>query len=264
MSSETERRDAIEHAHAEGVAAANTLGEGLSHKADRRDVWKVAVVVTCLGAALAIGVSAAAAYQIVGLQADRSAEQARVTAEQERTRQAISALEEANKELQKRGQQPVAPPADLQAGETLVAAATARVLATLPPAPMPTAQQVGDAVASYMISNPVGVSPALVAGQVSAYLTANPPAAGQKGEPGTPGITGDKGDPGAPGQPGIPGQPGHTPTAEEIIAVFNQAAAQNPDLLCAGKGKFTEVRGFVRIPPDLVPQERALWVCLPQ
>jgi len=48
------------------------------------------------------------------------------------------------------------------------------------------------------------------------------------------------------------------------MAVFNQAAAKNPDLLCAGKGKFTEVRGFVQVQPDIAPRERAFWVCLPQ
>lgn len=264
MRDEAERREAIETAHAEGVAAANTLGEGLSHKADRRDVWKVAAVVACLGAALAITVSMAAAYQIVHLQAERAAEQAKFTAEQERTRQAIAALEEANRDLQARGQQPIPHPPDLEASETLVAAATARVLATLPPAPTPSAQQVGDAVASYMVTHPVGASPTLVAQQVAGYLAANPPPAGPQGEKGDAGDKGEPGDEGPPGEPGEKGEPGRTPTAEEIVAAFSQAAAQNPDLLCAGKGKFTEVRGFVQVPPDLLPQERAFWVCLPQ
>jgi hypothetical protein len=264
VSDETERLDVIEHAHAEGVAAAASLGEGLSSKANRRDVWIVAAVFACLGAALSIGVSLVAASQVVEWQAQRTAELAKTAAEQEHTRQAIAALEEANKDLRRRGQQPVNAPADMQAEDTLVAAATARVLATLPTAPLPTAQQVSDAIASYLVTNPVSVSPVLVAHQVSAYLTANPPAAAQKGEqgiPGTPGVPGEKGEK---GDPGTAGDAGHTPTPEEIIAVFNQAAAQSPDLLCAGKGKFTEVRGFVKVPPELVPQERAFWVCLPQ
>lgn len=258
MSDETDRRDVIEAVHAEGVAAAESLGEELSHKADRREVTRAGVVAACAAAALAIIVSLLASYQIVGLEAQRTAEQARVSAEQERTRQAISSLEEANRELRERGQQPVSPPADMQDGEAVVAAAAARVLAALPPAPMPTAQQVVDAVASYLITNPVDVSPSLIATQVSAYLTANPPAQGEKGDQGEPGT------PGAEGQKGDPGEPGHTPTAEEIMALFNQTVAQNPDLLCAGKGQFTEVKGFVRVPPDLVPQERTFWVCLPQ
>lgn len=261
MSDETDRREVIETAHAEGVAAANSLGEGLSHKASKRDVWRVAVFISCLSAALAIGVSSLAAYQVTGLQAERTAEQAKASAEQERTRQAIRALEEANRDLQARGQQPVSSPPDLQSGEALVAAATARVLATLPPSPMPTAQQVGDAVASYMVTNPVGIPASLVASQVSAYLGANPPPSGEQGEKGDRGEKGDAGDKGTTGDKGADG---HTPTPDEILAVFNQAAAQNPDLLCAGKGKFTEVRGFVQVPPELVPQERAFWVCLPQ
>lgn len=264
MSDESERREVIETVHAEGVAAANSLGESLSHKANRGDVWRVAVVVAILGAAVSIGVSYLANVQVVSLQAERTAEKARTDAEQKSTREAIAALEEANRDLQQRGQQPVSPPSDLQTGETLVAAATARVLANLPPAPMPTAQQVADAVASYMIMHPVSVSPSLVAAQVSVYLDANPPPAGEKGDPGTPGEKGDRGEKGDQGDPGLDGEDGHSPTPDEIMAVFNQAAAQNPDLLCAGKGKFTEVRGFVRIPPDVVPQERAFWVCLPQ
>jgi hypothetical protein len=234
---ETERRDVIENAHAEGVAAANTLGESLSHKADRRDVWKVAAV---------------------HLQAERTAERARVEAEQKSTRDAIGALEEANRDLRARGQQPVPPPPDLDSGEALVAAAAARVLANLPPAPMPTDEQIGNAVASHLVSNPVIVSPVAISSQVSAYLNANPPPAGEKGD------RGDKGDQGDPGNDGRDGVDGRAPTPEEIMAVFNQAAAQNPDLLCAGKGKFTEVRGFIQVPPDPAPQERAFWVCLPQ
>lgn len=258
VSDESERREVIETLHAEGVAAAHSLGESLSGKTNRADVWRIAGAVGCLMAALAIGVSWVAASQIVDLRAERSAEQAKAVEEQDRTRQAISALEEANRELQARGQQPVSPPAELQPEETLVAAATARVLANLPPAPMPSHEQVGNAVASYFVTHPVSVPPSLVAAQVSAYLATNPPAAGERGERGEPGKPGEKGDPGA------NGTDGRTPTPEEIMTVFNQAVAQNPDLLCAGKGKFTEVQGFVRVPPDLVPQERAFWVCLPQ
>ncbi len=261
MSDESERREVIETLHAEGVAAAHSLGESLSGKTNRADVWRIAGAVGCLMAALAIGVSWVAASQIVDLRAERTAEQAKATEEQGRTRQAIEALEEANRELQARGQQPVSPPPELQPEETLIAAATARVLANLPPAPMPSHEQVGNAVASYFITHPVSVAPSLVAAQVAAYLAANPPAAGERGEKGEKGEPGEKGEK---GDAGVKGDDGHTPTPEEIMTVFNQAVAQNPDLLCAGKGKFTEVQGFVRIPPDLIPQERALWVGLPQ
>lgn len=255
MSDETERLEVIEHVHAEGVAAAESLGRGLDRKADRADVWRVAVVVALLGAAVSIGVSWLASSQAAELRAERVAEQAKTAAEQKSTREAISALEEANRDLRERGQQPVPPPSEFETGETLVAAATARVLANLPAAPMPTNEQVGNAVAAYMTTHPVVVNPSRVADEVAAYLTANPPPAGEKGVKGDPGEKGDQGEKGADGPP---------PTPEQIMAVFNQAAAQNPDLLCAGKGKFTEVRGFVRVPSDLVPQERAFWVCLPQ
>lgn len=258
MNEETERREAIETLHAEGVAAATSLGESLRHKANRGDVWRVAAVVACITAAMSIGVSLVGSSQMADLRAERASERLKADEERESTRKAINALEEANRDLQARGQQPVSPPVDMQPDDTLVAATTARVLASLPPAPMPTAQQIGDAVAAHMIAHPVVISPSAVMTQVSAYLTANPPPPGEKGEPG---VNGEKGDQ---GEPGADGQPGHTPTPEEIMAVFNQAAAQNPDILCAGKGKFTEVRGFVQVPPDVVPQERAFWVCLPQ
>lgn len=261
MNEEAERREAIETVHAEGVAAANSLGQRLRHKADRGDVWRVAVVVACIFAALSITVSLVGSSQMADLRAERASERLKADEEQQSTRKAIAALEEANRDLQARGQQPVSPPVDMQPDDTLVAATTARVLASLPPAPMPTAEQIGNAVAAHMITHPVTVSPSAVAAQVSAYLAANPPPPGPKGEPGAEGEKGEKGDQ---GEPGADGQPGHTPTPEEIMAVFNQAAAQNPDILCAGKGKFTEVRGFVQVPPDVVPQERAFWVCLPQ
>lgn len=264
MSDETERREAIEAVHAEGVAAAHSLGDGLSHKADRRDVRRAAVMAACLGAAFAIIVSLVVANQIVDLQAERATEQTKAEIERDRTRAAIASLQEANKKLEERGQQPVPPPADLEPGEAVVAAAAARVLASLPPAPGPTAQQISDAITAYLITNPVTVSPTLIAAQVSAYLAANPPAPGTPGSSGERGEKGDQGDPGTNGVNGTDGVDGRTPTPDEIMAVFTEAAARNPDLLCAGKGKFTEVRGFVRVPPDLVPQEQAFWVCLPQ
>lgn len=258
MTDEAERRDAITDAHTTGVAAATSLGESLSRKADRGDIWKAAFVVSCLAVVASISISLAASSQIADLKAERTAEQAKSQVEQERIRQAVAALEEANKDLRQRGQPTIPPPQDLQDVDTLVAAATARVLANLPAAPGPTDVQIGNAVAAYLATNPVRISAYAIAEQVEQYYASNPPAPGPQGEPGR------QGEPGVPGEAGKDGQPGHTPTAEEIMAVFNEAAAQNPNLLCSGKGIFTEVRGFVRVAPDNIPQERAFWVCLPQ
>jgi uncharacterized membrane protein len=255
MSDETDRQEAVAQAHVTGVAAATSLGEGLSRKADRGDVWKVAFVASLFAIAGAVFISAQAAQDIVDVRAEQAATESRRDAERERTRQAIEALQEANRELTQRGQQPVYQPPDIALGEALVAATAARVLADLPPAPAPTDTQLANAIAAHMLVNPVSVPPSAVASQVASYLAANPPAAGPKGE---------KGEKGEPGVDGTDGTDGRTPTAEEIMAVFNQAVAANPDLLCAGKGKFTEVRGFIQVAPDPAPTERAFWVCLPQ
>lgn len=255
MSDESDRREAIEEAHVSGVAAATSLGAGLSRKADRGDVWKVAFVVSLFAIAIAVFISVGAAQDVVELKADQAAAESRREAERERTRQAIESLQQANRELTERGQQPVNQPPDIALGEALVAATAARVLADLPPAPMPSDEQLANAIAAHLLVNPAQVPPSAVASQVSSYLTANPP------PPGPPGKQGEKGDPGRDGRDGADGR---APTAEEIMAVFNEATAANPDLLCAGKGKFTEVRGFIQVPPDPAPTERAFWVCLPQ
>lgn len=258
MSDETDRRDRISDAHTTGVAAAHTLGEGLGRKADRGDVGKIVLVGCTLAVAVSVLIGVKATHDVVDLRSEQAAAESRQDAERERTRQAIASLQESNQELMKRGQQPVTQPAEPALGEALISAATARVLANMPAAPAPTDVQVSNAVAAYFLTNPVQVSPAAVASQVAAYLRANPP------PPGPPGDKGDKGEKGDKGDQGDSGADGRTPTAEEIMAAFNQAAAANPDLLCAGKGKFTEVRGFIQVPPDTVPTERAFWVCLPQ
>jgi hypothetical protein len=50
------------------------------------------------------------------------------------------------------------------------------------------------------------------------------------------------------------------------MAAFNQAAQENPSLLCAGKGTFTLVRGVLTIPDPDNPGEqkpRDIWTCEP-
>lgn len=250
-----DRREATHDAYVTGVAAASTLGEGLGRKADRRDVWMIVASTGAIAVVMAVVLSWFSTQQIVDLKAQQTAQQARIDAEQERAREAIRSLQEANAELQRRGQQPVPPPADPASDEALVSAATAKVLASLPTTPVPSADAVAAAVASHLILNPVQVPPAAIAKQVASYLTANPP------PPGPPGERGEQGEPGTPGEKG---DPGRVPTSEEIMSAFNAAVAQNPDVLCAGKGKFTEVTGFIRVPPENVPQERSFWTCLPQ
>jgi hypothetical protein len=254
-----EREVAADQALEDGMAAVERMDASLSRKPSRGQVWKIGFVISCFVLALAMVLSSATARSVVDLKAAQVAsDESRAKAE-EATRKAIESLQEANRELQQRGQRTIDQPDDLDSSETFIAAATARVLANLPPAPTPTDDQVGRVLAAYFAVNPVTVSPARIAAEVEAYFESNPvePERGEKGD------TGDPGEPGRPGVDGKDGQPGHTPTADEIMAVFNDAAARNPNILCAGKGVFTEVVGIVRVPPENLPSERSFWTCLP-
>lgn len=255
-----ERREAMEQTYREGVAATERVDKRLTAGRLRRgQAWKIAFVASCVVLAISLILNTAVARSVVDLRADQVAAQESREAEERRTREAITALQQANEDLRRRGQQPVDQPSQLGDGEALVAAATARVLANLPATPQPTSEQIAAELARYFAVNPVTVSPQRIAQQVASYFAENPvePEQGEQGEQGERGEKGDKGDPGA------KGADGHTPTPDEIMAVFSEAAVQNPNLLCAGKGTFTEVVGFVRVPPENVPSERSFWTCLP-
>lgn len=255
-----ERAEVADQALADGVAATRRMDDSLNRKPSRGQVWKIGFVISCFVLALAMVLSSATARSVVDLKAAQVASEANQKKTEETTRKAIESLQEANRELQQRGQRPIDQPDDLDSNETVIAAATARVLANLPAAPQPTDDQVGRVLAAYFANNPVSVSPSRIAAEVAAYFENNPiePAErGEKGEPGTPGVDG------RPGVDGQDGQPGHTPTADEIMVVFNEAASRNPNILCAGKGVFTEVVGIVRVPPQSLPAERSFWTCLP-
>lgn len=253
---ENEQQDGIKDAYVTGTAATTSVGQTLGRKADRTDVWKISGVVGCLVAAVAIAVAVPAATSASHTQATAAAADQTARASQQRAEEAYAAAVLANEELERRGQQPVPvpPPSDGNTPETLVAAATARVLASLPEARAYSAQDLAQAVAGYFVANPPSVSAEVIADRVSRYLRANPPPAGDPGEQGEPGADGQDGQPGADGKPGADGQPGAEgkqgppPTAAEIMAAFNQAVADNPSLLCAGKGTFVLVRGVLTVP----------------
>lgn len=258
-----ERQERTDQAYADGVAATQQMSVSLDKKPSRGQVWKIGFVLSCLVVAVSLLLSTAASKSVVELKATQlAAEETRKT-DNEATRKAIESLQEDNAKLQSRGQQPIQQPIDPEPGDALVAAATARVLANLPatpPAPLPTDDQIGRALAAYFALNPVSISPQRVAQQVSNYFLENPVEPGEQGEKGDRGEQGEQGKPGVDGKNGLDG---HTPTPDEIMAVFNAAAASNPNILCAGKGTFTEVAGFVRVPPENLPSERSFWVCLP-
>lgn len=263
MSTDQERQEQSRLLYEEGMAAAEKVDVSLSKKATRGQAWKIAFVVSCFAVGISLLLGSAVARSIVDVKAEQVASEERRKTEEKTTREAIAALQQANEELRGRGQQPIPQPSQMGDSEALVAAATARVLANLPAAPpVPTDEQIGRVLAAYMVTNPVVVSPQRIAQQVANYFAENPvePEPGEKGDPGDKGERGDKGEKGDPGQKG---DPGHTPTPEEIMAVFNEAAARNPSILCAGKGTFTEVVGFVRVPPENLPSERSFWTCLP-
>lgn len=258
-----QRAEVADQALADGVAATKRMDDSLNQKPSRGQVWKIGFVISCFALAAAMVLSSATARSVVDLKAAQVASDAARAKTDETTRKAIDSLQEANRELQLRGQQPIEQPDDLDSNETVIAAATARVLANLPAAPAPTDDQVGRVLAAYFAVNPVTVSPSRVAAEVEAYFENNPVEPAERGEKGETGEPGKPGEPGRPGVDGKDGQPGHTPTADEIMAVFNDAAARNPNILCAGKGIFTEVVGIVRVPPENLPSERSFWTCLP-
>lgn len=159
---------------------------------------------------------------------------------------ALSKLDEANRELQARGQQPVATPASGDPADAVAAAVTARVIAQLPPTP--TAEQVAQAIVPAVTANVLGPSQAQITAAVGAYfvrnppqpgpppsqadidaavqrfLSQNPPPAGPKGDKGDKGDQGEPGEDGAdstePGPRGPEGPPGPPPAGWTFTDAF--------------------------------------------
>jgi len=143
----------------------------------------------------------------------------------------------ANKTLSERGQATVPIPAPGTTGDTevLVAAATARVLASLPDL-RPTAAELGGAVARYLSLNPIP-APQLVVEAVAAYFAANPPPSGAPGRDCDPAVI-----PECRGPQGEKGDKGDPPTAQEIQAALEQYIRENPNVLCPRGGSFAQLR----------------------
>jgi hypothetical protein len=262
------RADDVHDVLVAGAAAAQTVGQSLSRKAERPDVWRIAIVVTAFGVALSVAVAVPAAQQAARANAVAAAAQKSADDTRQRTEEAFAAATLANEELQRRGQQPVPLPAANEDNpqDALVAAATARVLASLPQPSRFTEEDFKAAYNAYLMAHPPTVAPELVAQMVAAYLKANPPPPGPSGEPGVTGQKGDQGIPGEKGDQGVPGQDAPPVTAAQIMAAFNAAVADNPSLLCAGKGTFTLVKGVLTVPDPAAPGAvvaRDIWTCEP-
>lgn len=115
---------------------------------------------------------------------------------QEQFDAAMAKLDETNRELQARGQEPVAAPAGTDPADAVAAAVTARVIAQLPATP--TAEQVAAAIVPTVTANVLGPSQQQIAASVSRYFSLNPP------------------------------QPGPPPSQADIDAAVQRALAQNP------------------------------------
>jgi hypothetical protein len=256
MTDDLERTLAAAHAANEHVA------EVVDSKPGRPEVRRY-VLIACLTfsmftGAVAIGVSVLASRHVSEAAADAAAARLAVSENKELASKAYEAALAANEKLEQRGQAPVPVPPPENTSETLVAAATASVLASLPPAPLPTREAIAQAVAEYMAANPVtplGPSIGQVSEALAGYLVANPPPAGEKGEPGAPGT---------PGTPGEKGDKGDPPTAAEIQAAFVAYVQANPGLLrdnlCRGEGQ-----GQYRLATDLIAADGSRitgWLCV--
>jgi hypothetical protein len=225
-----------EAVHEETAAAVEHTAQATARRSAGRWVpWMVAGSV--LVSLLVSSSVAVAVYQLYGRQDQVAASvlEARRLAE-------IAADEgrAANEELARRGQPqvPIPDPKDGDVG-TLVAAATAQVLATLPE--RPTAEQMAAAISQYVAARPgaFGPSPQQIGDAVASHLAANPPPPGETGRPGVDGVDGR---PGADGEPGRDGVDGRTPTTEEIRAALADYLRDNPDVLCPRGGQFAQLR----------------------
>jgi hypothetical protein len=261
------RQGSLEDNATIATAAAKTLGNAISRKANTAFVWKAAFVASVFAVAASVGISSLALSQIAAQRAAVSAAAQTQAEIRKRADDAYQAAQAANEQLKERGQQPVAvpKPTDTQSTDTIVAAAAAKVLAALP-SPIstpPTAASIAGAVAGYFAANPPpSITPVMIANAVAAYLAANPP---KNGVDGAQGPAGPAGPAGEQGPKGDPGSQGPAPTSQQIMDAFNAAAAASPDILCAGKGKFTQLDG-VRVDDPANPighKSVTIWTCIP-
>jgi hypothetical protein len=213
------------------TAAAQSIGSALTRKANTGYVWKAAFVVSVFAVAASVGISSIALSQIADQRATTAAQAASQSEIRKRADDAYTAAQAANEQLKQRGQQPVPvpKPTDTQSTDTIVAAAAAKVLASLPPtvSTPPTAASIAGAVAGYFAANPPPqVTPTQIANSVAAYLAANPPKNGADGTPGATGADGPAGPQGPPGPAGATGPAGPPPTEQQIMDAFS------PDSRC--------------------------------
>ncbi|UKD55165.1 hypothetical protein L3Q65_46185 [Amycolatopsis sp. FU40] len=203
--------------------------------------WFPRIVIAA--AVVAALVVAGVGYAITDLYFRSAATDAAVTTLRQQADAAKKAGDKANGELQARGQEPVPIPTPGTVPDTNVIAqsATAQVLASLAGQYVPYTA-LGPAIARYFAANPVtaaGPTPEEMFTSLAAYLAANPLPSGPEGKAGADGANGKDG---AAGKDGAPGKDGHTPTADEIQAIFSDYLHQHPEALCPNGGSFAQIR----------------------
>ena len=209
--------DAADHLIAHDAGLVREVNDRPTRREMRKTALIAAVVVSSILSAVAI---------LVGYNAGQEAAEAQqqvFQAEQDRKqyREAIDGslreLRESNAELRRRGQQPVPEPdpQDITPQDATATAAAAKVLATLPDF-SPSDQELGQAIARYIMTNPQGPSREMLAELVAAYLNDNPP---QRGSEGPQGEIGEQGPP---------------VTQEQILLAVQEVCSQQPGGTCEG------------------------------
>lgn len=229
------------------TGAIQDMGEQ-APRAARREVrrrWPGLVIANAIVTMLIVIAGVLVATHVMSRQA---ANDAAITALREQAQESKQQGEQANRELRQRGQLPVPipKPGEAEDSEVIVAAATARVLASLPD-PSPSAADLGRAVARWMADNPIRPgrpTPQQLSESLAGYFTTHPPPSGPPGPTGEPGPTGPPGEPGTPGEPGEPGpkgDPGPPPTQGQIQQAFGDYLRDHPDALCPRGGSFAQI-----------------------
>lgn len=181
-------------------------------------------------------IAAATAFAIIDLYGRQTQVATAVGEIRQLAEQAKTAGDDANEQLAQRGQAqvPIPQPGQAQDSDVLVAAATARVLASLPDV-RPTAEAIAAEVARYVSQNAGLFAPSAqqILQTVTAYLAENPPPSGAPGTPGADGRDGAKGDKGEKGDP---------PTRQEIQDAWVALVREQPDVLCPRGGSYTQLR----------------------
>jgi hypothetical protein len=237
-------REQVEAASVVPRQAKREAREETDRRARRFWLPLVLVAAVASSAATAIGTYFWLAPQINELRTEQTATRAAADEVRRIADEAAADAAAANAELASRGQEqvPVPAPGEASDSEVLVAAATARVLASLPDSQPVTAGAIAAEVANYLTRNPptpVGPTMGQIADAVAAYLQANPPPRGQDGQDGRNGDDGADGRDGVTppcmsepnqcrGEDGEDGQDGPPPTAEEIRAALDAYFVDNP------------------------------------